>query len=1702
MITTPVALITYNRPLHTKKVLDALQRHNVQNLYVFSDGPKTDKDLSKIYETRRLIYGIDWTAPHIIEQDNNLGLAKSIVGAVNHVFQDNERIILLEDDCVPQIYFFDFIENCLEKYKDNEKIFGISGYTVPIPESILETYPYDLYFYPRIGSWGWATWENRWKNYESDLYKAYERALREKIDLDQGGTDISHMLQQMKYGHLRDVWTLNWLITVYLNKGYYIYPTLSHIDNIGMDGSGIHCCPTDKFSPRISDRKPTRYPDCISINNEIYKNFRNYYDMQANLTPSKKIFNTQKKKLKIVHLCTYDFGGAGKAAYRLHKGLQEIGADSAMLVMNKRSKDPSVKVLPFDYSGTPTRCLEVVSFESPCWNRQWMRWGALISQYKNRPEGLEIFSDALSDIRLDLIQEIKDADIIHLHWVAGLLNYHRAPGVFRNKPLVWTLHDMNPFTGGCHYSGNCQKYTNTCGGCPQLGSNVDGDLSREIWNHKFTTYQTLNLNIVTPSQWLGQCAAESKLISGFPIHVIPYGLPLDIFKPYPKSNIRKAINILASAKVILFGAASIDNARKGFGYLLAALNKIPQNGKYDIFVLTFGAVPEGFPIDSKHPVLHLGHFENENQLALAYSAADVFVIPSLEDNLPNTVIESMACGTPVVGFDVGGMPELIDHKKNGFLAKPRDLSGLLEGIDWAISLSNSGTNISALCRQTAVARYPLQVQAKAYQALYEQIIAPHVKNPTKANGLNPKSEDILTKGGDSIKTSRFDGVRKPTKTTFIDKPYLVSAIVSTYNSERYLGGCLEDLEAQTISDQLEIIVVNSGSEQNEESIVKAFQEKYANIKYIKTERRESVYAAWNRGIRASSGKYITNANTDDRHRNDAFEVMLTILETLPEVALVYADLKITETANETFDRCTPVGNFTWLNWSRKDLLNQDCFIGPQPMWRRAVHEEYGFFDESLVVAGDYEFWLRISQTNAFLHIPVCLGLYLRSLDSIEHANLQILKEEKEKIIAMYKNAFESGTIIGEKTLGIQPDKCVLGDMDRFRSSLKKADRYFQMGHMQKGIDMFMKCVRLRSEDRHPYYELAEKLIDEKHFSKALEVLNDMPAEDHDLKKLALMAYCKEGLQDYGEADVLANQVLAADPTFALALNLKGILAYRQKKTGDAEDYFKKAIEAETTYGEPYSNLGALKWENGETPNALDLFENGLRLSPTKADIAQIYHAAITACGQYERSEPIFKCVFNAHPYNKRLSYLFIDVLIQQGKYDLAMDAIEKAIIIFGLDEDGLAAAMRVRQFIGPLEISRDATDCPTVSLCMIVKNEARHLASCLASVKPLVDEIIVVDTGSTDHTKAIASIFGAKVFDYQWENDYAAARNYSLSMAAAQWILVIDADEVISPEDYEKFKKLMACKDRQAVAYSIVTRNYTMRANTVGWVANTGEYTEEAGIGWFPSEKVRLFPNRETIRFEYPVHELVDPCLKRAGIRIETCSIAVHHYGDLDPQRTEHKGKGYFDIGSHKFDQTGNDPAALRELAIQAGNLEKYQEAITYWQRLLLLQPDMPEAYVNMGSAYWQLGDYPAALGAAKKAVSLDPQMKEARFNRAISEFFLGNLQDAIGILEKLVHAHPDYLAALFMLSAAYCCDGSREKGMQGFQRLGQTPMGEGLCFAFSDLAKRLISAQKRDYAISILEAAINCQHGSDDILALRESCRRGEPKPLRSEHF
>ena len=355
---------------------------------------------------------------------------------------------------------------------------------------------------------------------------------------------------------------------------------------------------------------------------------------------------------------------------------------------------------------------------------------------------------------------------------------------------------------------------------------------------------------------------------------------------------------------------------------------------------------------------------NDKALAAAYGGATALLVPSRQEGFGLPVIEAMACGCPVVANASPAVSEV--------------------GGD-AVCYADPSSSVDMARAMKVVSR-------------------------------GPHREGLIEKG--LRRSERFQWNKAIQRLKgFIerlsDKPsILLTVVVSTYNDEAFIKGCVEDLLGQTIIDRMEIVIVDSASKQGEGAVVKAFQCRHPNIKYIRTPERENVYAAWNRGIKFAAGKYITNANTDDRHRRDAFEIMTRELEGNPEVTLAYADVIKTETPNETFEKCTPTGMLRWHDWNRETLIEKGCFIGPQPMWRREIHEVYGFFDPQYTVAGDYEFWLRISQTSSFLHIPTPLGLYLERPDSIEHTNLGIKSKENRQIVEMYRRASKEGYVVG------------------------------------------------------------------------------------------------------------------------------------------------------------------------------------------------------------------------------------------------------------------------------------------------------------------------------------------------------------------------------------------------------------------------------------------------------------------------------------------------------------------------------------------------------------------------------------------------------------------------------------------------------------------------------------------------------------------
>jgi glycosyltransferase involved in cell wall biosynthesis len=319
---------------------------------------------------------------------------------------------------------------------------------------------------------------------------------------------------------------------------------------------------------------------------------------------------------------------------------------------------------------------------------------------------------------------VENADILHLHWLyQGFLSLKGMDRLFsKGLPVVWTLHDMWTFTGGCHYTGDCDHFKIACGECPFLKNPSKDDLSAKIFKRKqilFSKYP--DIVFVSCSAWLAKKARESNLLKNHRIEVIPNPIDTEIFSPGDKKAAREKLGISKDKFVLLFGAANVNDRRKGFSYLLKALEKMKDEFPADSAeteLLVFGKaslqLPEGFHVYDMNLV------SNERELVDIYRAADIFVLPSLEDNLPNTIMESLACGTPVVAFNSGGIPEMIDHMLNGFLAEYKNTDDLLKGILWV--KSQPGEDLAKSARQKVLDNYEPEKISNAYKEIYLSLL--------------------------------------------------------------------------------------------------------------------------------------------------------------------------------------------------------------------------------------------------------------------------------------------------------------------------------------------------------------------------------------------------------------------------------------------------------------------------------------------------------------------------------------------------------------------------------------------------------------------------------------------------------------------------------------------------------------------------------------------------------------------------------------------------------------------------------------------------------------------------------------------------------------------------------------------------------------------------------------------------------------------
>lgn len=383
-----------------------------------------------------------------------------------------------------------------------------------------------------------------------------------------------------------------------------------------------------------------------------------------------------RRPLQIATLTTSDSGGAGIASQRCMRGLRSAGQEAFTVCIFKKYDEPNVYSAPL--TGAAADYGAAGDMES-LWD-DWMERSTLSETSTPKTLARELFSRPEGIVDAGALgASLSNVDLVHLHWSVGLIDFDRIDEMFGDTPVVWTLHDMNAFTGGCHYSEGCEGYKDGCHNCPLL--EPGSTFAHDSLMKKAEAYAKIpNLHIICPSQWLADCAKSSTLLKDRPVHMIPNLIPLDDFVPTNRIAARIALDLPLDKKLIVFGADSLENVRKGGHLLRAAVDHLRLRGELeDVEGLFFGSSN----LDVGIPGHNLGYISDPKKLSLVYAAADVFAFPSLEDNAPQTVVEALLSGTPVVGYPVGNVTELVQHRDTGYIADYADAEAFADGLSWA-----------------------------------------------------------------------------------------------------------------------------------------------------------------------------------------------------------------------------------------------------------------------------------------------------------------------------------------------------------------------------------------------------------------------------------------------------------------------------------------------------------------------------------------------------------------------------------------------------------------------------------------------------------------------------------------------------------------------------------------------------------------------------------------------------------------------------------------------------------------------------------------------------------------------------------------------------------------------------------------------------------------------------------------------------------
>jgi len=863
---------------------------------------------------------------------------------------------------------------------------------------------------------------------------------------------------------------------------------------------------------------------------------------------------------------------------------------------------------------------------------------------------------------------------------------------------------------------------------------------------------------------------------------------------------------------------------------------------------------------------------------------------------------------------------------------------------------------------------------------------------------------------------------------------LTSIIMLTWNQLEFTQACLESLALNT-PEPYQLIMVDNGSSDGTVQWLREQAGADSRIIVIENSTNRGFAAGCNQGISVAQGEFILLLNNDTVVTPGWLSGMRELFDRYPDAGIVgpmtnsASGIQVVADIGYHQPGELPSWSDKFRELHRYRVIPQRRIVGFCMLFRSSLPGRIGLLDESFG-SGNYEdddYCLR-TELAGYRNL-VAGDVFIHHEGGATFSGNRLQRDsENRKNRTIFKQKWEPALLEESqlrKWLAL--------------NAMEDAEKLVRQGDVDAAVQKLLTgAIRCDSAAPAPYNALANTLIAAQRYDEALQVVREMPADAALVHEIEAQCYCALG--DTEAAEKAVTLALRKERPHPLTLVVKGTLAARQGNSSEADACFRRAIDSDPSCCQAWLCRGMLLWGQGNHDEAWTAIRRSAVVGPLHQDSINICRNLAERVGRLSDVSQIVCEASRIYPDSRFLALEALDLRYACGSGHEALAMCEAFLIRFGLDGAVLTRAMELRDQFGLYNLC-SAADKESISLCMIVKDEEKHLARCIGSARPAVHEIIVVDTGSSDRTREIAKAFGASVLSFPWTGDFSAARNFGLKNAAGAWILVLDADEVISASDYDEIRRSVAAAAGKRQAWSVMTRNYTTKVNAQGWTANDGVYPdEEAADGWHPSWKVRLFPRHPDIRFSGEVHEMVEKSLLAAHVSVHKARFVIHHYGGLeqDERQVTEKRRRYFEIGMQKLKQNPDDLIALTELAVQAGEIGSFEEAIRLWDRVLELMPDNSEALFNKGYALMGLLRYDEALIVSEKVLGLAENHKEAAFNFATCSLYAGDPERGLLIAEEYSMRNPDYPPLYAALTVLHLAAGKPDHARQTIEKLRQ----------------------------------------------------------------